>query len=293
MERAKRRTANSAAWRLPTASRKMARPSVSYFARNFRETPTAETYIGDFSSRPRFHSKLARSKRYANSRLKENTKRNEYDGRLVEKDLQQKEIKSYKINLEFLIYNNFELKISRGGAQVERNGGVTTLLKTNSEMQKGNWEQYYTYTYVYFQAAAKTRIRVHIGVRIRGRNFRWMSRVRQMPSTKGSATKGAANRRSYLESRRNSSAGKQCKYRFAGYSFFLRHARSRTRRDLPASCVFLLSAPVSASVLCNFPSRRFDECLRRDLEPLINPRARAWRRDGPSLNKLAAHRAIN
>lgn len=120
-----------------------------------------------------------------------------------------------------------------------------------------------------------------------------MSRVRQMPSTKGSATKGAANRRSYLESRRNSSAGKQCKYRFAGYSFFLRHARSRTRRDLPASCVFLLSAPVSASVLCNFPSRRFDECLRRDLEPLINPRARAWRRDGPSLNKLAAHRAIN
>lgn len=140
MERAKRRTANSVAWRLPTASRKMARPSVSYFARNFRETPTAETYIGDFSSRPRFHSKLARSKRYANSRLKENTKRNEYDGRLVEKDLQQKEIKSYKINLEFLIYNNFELKISRGGAQVERNGGVTTLLKTNSEMQKGNWD---------------------------------------------------------------------------------------------------------------------------------------------------------
>lgn len=100
-----------------------------------------------------------------------------------------------------------------------------------------------------------------------------------MPSTKGSATKGAANRRSYLESRRNSSAGKQCKYRFAGYSFFLRHARSRTRRDLSASCVFLLSAPVSASVLCNFPSRRFDECLRRDLEPLINPRARAWRSD--------------
>lgn len=58
MERAKRRTANSAAWRLPTASRKMARPSVSYFARNFRETPMGETYIGDFLSKISFQATI-------------------------------------------------------------------------------------------------------------------------------------------------------------------------------------------------------------------------------------------
>lgn len=105
--------------------------------------------------------------------------------------------------------------------------------------------------------------------------------ARQMPSTKASATKGAANRRSYLESRRNSSAGKQPGANIdspvLAYSFFPtpRHrAEDEARRGL----VVCLSAPfipipwsVSASVLCNFPSRTFDEYLRRDLEALINP----------------------
>lgn len=68
--------------------------------------------------------------------------------------------------------------------------------------------------------------------------------------------------------------------------FSLRYATVlRTRRG-PAVC---LSAPfipiprsVSASVLCDFPSRKFDEYLGRDLEALINP----WQERGD--NKLPA-----
>lgn len=83
--------------------------------------------------------------------------------------------------------------------------------------------------------------------------------ARQMPSTKASATKGAANRRSYLESRRNSSAGKQPGANIDSLMlilFFLRHAtvQDETRRDearqgLPASCVSLLSFLYTYSVV--------------------------------------------
>lgn len=131
--------------------------------------------------------------------------------------------------------------------------------------------------------------------------------ARQMPSAKASATKGAANRRSYLESRRNSSAGKQPGANIDSLVlilFFLRHAtvQDETRRDearqgkvcplrvSPCSLPFIpIPWSVSASVLCNFPSRRFDEYLRRDLEALINP----WQERGearrPSLPSLSTN----
>lgn len=112
--------------------------------------------------------------------------------------------------------------------------------------------------------------------------------ARQMPSTKASATKGAANRRSYLESRRNSSAGKQpganIDSSVLAYSFFptLRHRAEDETRAGRVSLCSLYTYSVSASVLCDFPSRRFDEYLGRDLEALINP----WQERGD--NKLPA-----
>lgn len=68
--------------------------------------------------------------------------------------------------------------------------------------------------------------------------------ARQMPSTKASATKGAANRRSYLESRRNSSAGKQPGANIDSLVlilFFLRHAivQDETRRGEARSARFV------------------------------------------------------
>ena len=55
---------------------------------------------------------------------------------------------------------------------------------------------------------------------------------------------------------------------------------------LPCSLLFMpIPWSVSASVLCNFPSRRFGEYLRRDLEALINP-ARASRSDRRALPSI-------
>lgn len=118
------------------------------------------------------------------------------------------------------------------------------------------------------------------------------------------ATKGTTNRRSYLESRRNSSAGKHPGANIDSLALVIlfpmargheerEKARQRERRKekrrrnkkrreerrrdetrpLPPCSLSFIPVPwsVSASVLCNFPSQRFGEYLRRDLEALINP----------------------
>lgn len=150
----------------------------------------------------------------------------------------------------------------------------------------------------------KQEFRAYIGVRIRRWNFRWTSRDRcraqKPPRQREPQTVVVTSNRGVI--RPQVSSRVQISIRWCSFFFSYGMPPCRTRRDetrrgkvcplrvSPCSLPFIpIPWSVSASVLCNFPSRRFDEYLRRDLEALINP----WQERGearrPSLPSLSTN----